>query len=55
MPETAKQYGLRVDQYIDERLNFEASTRAAAAHILALHDSFEDWTLTAAAYNRGAT
>ncbi len=55
MPETAGQYGLRVDKYIDERLNFERSTRAAAAHILALKKKFGSWTLAAAAYNRGSS
>ncbi len=52
MPETARQYGLRVDKYIDERLHFERSTRAAAAYIVALKKKFGSWTLAAAAYNR---
>lgn len=29
MPDTARRYGLRVDNEIDERLNFERATRAA--------------------------
>jgi membrane-bound lytic murein transglycosylase D len=29
MPDTARRYGLRVDDEIDERLNFERATRAA--------------------------
>ncbi len=49
MPDTARQYGLRVD---DERLNFEQSTRAAAAYMLALKKKFGTWTLAAAGYNR---
>jgi len=53
MPDTARQYGLRVDKYIDERLNFERSTRAAAAYIIALKKKFGTWTLAAAGYNRG--
>ncbi len=52
MPETARQYGLRVDKYIDERLNFERSTRAAAAYLVALKKKFGNWTLAAAGYNR---
>lgn len=52
MPDTARQYGLRVDAYIDERLHFERATRVAAAHILHLHEIFDNWTLAAAAYNR---
>lgn len=54
MPDTARQYGLRVDKYIDERLNFERSTRVAAAYILVLKKKFGSWTLAAAGYNRGA-
>ncbi|MEI6711139.1 MAG: lytic transglycosylase domain-containing protein [bacterium] len=53
MPETARQYGLRVDKYIDERLNFERSTRVAAAYMVALKKKFGTWTLAAAGYNRG--
>lgn len=53
MPDTARRYGLRVDSDIDERLHFEKSTRVAAAYILHLYSIFENWTLAAAAYNRG--
>lgn len=53
MPDTARQYGLRVDKYIDERLNFERSTRSAAAYLLDLKKKFGTWTLAAAGYNRG--
>ncbi len=53
MPETAKRYGLRVDNEIDERFNFEKSTRVAGAHLKYLYTLFENWTLAAAAYNRG--
>lgn len=53
MPDTARRYGLRVDNEIDERLHFERATRAAGAHLLHLHALFQNWTLAAAAYNRG--
>lgn len=53
MPETARRYGLRVDNEIDERLHFEKATRAAGAYLLHLYEIFENWTLAAAAYNRG--
>lgn len=53
MPETARQYGLRVDKYIDERLNFERSTRVATKFLLDLKKKFGNWTLAAAGYNRG--
>jgi membrane-bound lytic murein transglycosylase D len=53
MPDTAKKYGLRVDQYVDERLDFTKATQAAAAYLKDLHTIFGNWTLVAAAYNRG--
>jgi hypothetical protein len=53
MPDTARLYGLRVDDEIDERLNFEKATRSAGAYLLHLNAIFENWTLAAAAYNRG--
>ena len=52
MPETAREYWLRVDEYIDERYHFEKSTDAAIAHIWDLFERFDDWTLATAAYNR---
>lgn len=52
MPETARGMGLRVDEQIDERLNFEKATDAAVVFIKRLYDKFGDWTLVAAAYNR---
>lgn len=53
MPETAKENGLIVNKKIDERLNFEKATEASMKHLKRLHDLFGDWTLAAAAYNRG--
>lgn len=53
MPDTARRYGLRVDSEIDERLHFEKATRAAGAYLRHLYPIFENWTLAAAAYNRG--
>lgn len=53
IPETAIRYGLRVDEYVDERYNFEKSTVAAAEYFQDLHKKFSNWTLVAAAYNRG--
>ena len=55
MPDTAKQYGLIVNDEIDERYNFKKSTTAAIKHISDLHKTFKDWTLVAASYNRWAT
>ena len=53
MPKTAQEYGLEVNANVDERYNLEKSTEAACQYILEAHEKFNDWTLTAAAYNAG--
>ncbi len=53
MPETARRYGLRVDDYIDERLHIQKATEAALSYIQDLYKKFNSWTLTLAAYNAG--
>jgi membrane-bound lytic murein transglycosylase D len=50
---TAIKYGLRVDQYIDERRSVLASTRAALSCLKEFHKAFGSWTLAAAAFNMG--
>lgn len=52
MPETAKNYGLVVNEYVDERYHFEKATDAAIAYLTDLHEMFNDWPLAIAAYNR---
>ena len=50
---TAQHCGLRVDQWIDERLDFEKSTQAAACYLKRLYGKFGSWDLVVAAYNAG--
>jgi membrane-bound lytic murein transglycosylase D len=53
MEGTAEKYGLRVDDQFDDRRNLYKSTEAAAKYLLFLHQTFNSWTLSAAAYNMG--
>ena len=60
IPETARRYGLYVDEYVDERYHFEKATTAAAQYLSSIHQKIEkrgypgegSWTLAAAGYNR---
>jgi len=54
MSPTAIQYGLRIDEFVDERRDPVRATEAALDYLQWLHDRFEgSWYLAAAAYNAG--
>lgn len=53
VPVSARNYGLEVNNEVDERYHVEKATHAACGHIKDAYAVFKNWTLAAAAYNRG--
>lgn len=53
MPATARSYGLRVDRWVDERLDPRRSTEAAMLYLKDLYGMFGCWRLALSAYNSG--
>jgi membrane-bound lytic murein transglycosylase D len=53
MSNTAKTYGLNMDNYVDERRDPIQSSYAAAAYLKDAYQQFGDWLLAIASYNCG--
>ncbi|MFB0521388.1 MAG: transglycosylase SLT domain-containing protein, partial [Desulfatiglandales bacterium] len=53
VPYTGLQYGLTINEHMDERRNLFASTQAAIRYLKDLYKATGSWTLAAAAYNMG--
>ncbi|UEG50377.1 lytic transglycosylase domain-containing protein [Ferruginibacter lapsinanis] len=53
MPYTAKNFGLTVNSFVDDRRDYYKSTHAASKYLLSLYKEMHDWLLVMAAYNGG--
>ena len=54
MHSTARNYGLRIDSYIDDRMDPVASVDAAARYLRDAYRIFGDWSLAISSYNCGS-
>jgi membrane-bound lytic murein transglycosylase D len=54
MPRTGRSLGLMINEQVDERLDTQKASIAAAKYLKQLHLQFDDWLLALAAYNCGA-
>ena len=52
---SGKEFGLEINEEVDERYHIEKSTLAAAKYIKSLYNRFGSWSAAAAAYNTGPT
>jgi len=50
---TSQIFGMKINNYVDERRNVEKSTKAAIRHLRYLKTTFKTWDLVLAAYNGG--
>lgn len=54
MYQTGKLYGLKINSFVDERLDVEKAADAAARYLLDAYKTFQDWNLAICAYNCGS-
>ena len=55
MKDAAIQYGLEVNDEVDERYHIEKSTEAACKYLKHSFEKYRSWTMVAASYNAGIT
>ncbi len=53
MPATAKEYGMEVNDFVDERYHLEIATENACKYLKSAKAKLGSWALAAAAYNSG--
>lgn len=53
LKKTAQEYGLEVNDDVDERYHVEKATKAACNYLKESHARYGSWTLAAASYNMG--
>ncbi len=53
MKGTGVEYGLEINDYVDERYNLEKATMVAAEYLKSAKNKFGSWTMAAASYNAG--
>jgi len=53
MKATGREYGLEINDNVDERYHLEKSTEVACRYLQKYKDKYGSWTLAAAAYNAG--
>jgi membrane-bound lytic murein transglycosylase D len=53
MPTTGREYGLEVNDNVDERYNLELATEVACDYLKKAKEKLGSWTLAAASYNAG--
>jgi hypothetical protein len=50
---TGRQYGLEINEYVDERYQLAKATESACKYLNEAHRKLGNWTLVAASYNMG--